>query len=160
MTKAEEKEERLVLRLMQRVLFGKAAGSPRPSQVPYARAHAIKYRIWESGRIGKIERAISREASEPGRVYTTGELTRAIYHDRFYANDLNAPPIELKSYHYLQIRNSAPAFLDCVGRDNHRAGRPYLWKARNESFYTVRARKTQRDRLIRRQSASKTKVRP
>ena len=124
----------------------------------------INIAFGNSGRIGSVERAISREA-DPGCVYTTGQLTRAVYHDRFYRN-LNGPPIELKSYHYLQIRKSAPTFLDCIGRDNTRPGRPYLWKARDEDFYTVRNRKTKRDAegrnrdRIRRQSANKTKAQP
>ena len=156
MTKAEDKEERLIIRTMQQMLFGKSTGTPRPEQAPYAREHAKRYRIWDNGRIGRIERSISR-AVEPGRVYTTGELARAVYHDRFYARDLNAPPIELKSYHYLQIRKrSALAFLECIGRDEHAPGRPYLFMARNEYFHSVRARKILRDR-IRRQSANKTK---
>jgi hypothetical protein len=153
MTKAEDKEERLIIRAMQQILFGKSTRSPRPSQAPHSREVALKHRIWESGRIGKIERAISRE-TEAGRVYTTGQLTRAVYHDRFYGGDLNAPPIELKSYHYLQIRNSAPTFLDCIGRDNHAPGKPYLWMARNEDFPSVRARKTQRDKIRRQRRRS------
>jgi hypothetical protein len=158
MTKAEDKEERLTIRLMQQMLFGKSTGSPRPSQAPHSREVALKHRIWESGRIGKVERAISRK-TEAGKVYTTGELVRAVYRDRFYNDDLNAPPIEIKSYHYQRIRKSAPTFMDCVGRDEHKPGRPWLWMARDEYFPAVRARKTQRDK-IRRQSASKTKVQP
>ena len=75
--RGEDKEERLIIRTMQQMLFGKSAGTPRPEQVPYAREHAKRYCIWDSGRIGKIERAISRE-TEAGRVYTTGQLTRAV----------------------------------------------------------------------------------
>lgn len=155
MTKAEDKEERLVIKLMQQMLFGKSAGTPRPEQVPYTREHAKRYRIWDHGRIGKIECAVSR-AVEPGRTYTTGQLVRAVYHNRFYSDDWDAPPIELKSYHYLQIRKSAPTFMDCIGRDNRRPGKPYLWIARQEYFHDVRARKTERDR-IRRQNARRNK---
>ena len=155
MTKDDENLERKVIKFAQQMLFGKSTGTPRPEQVPYAREHAKRYRIWDSGRIGKIERAVSR-AVEPGRTYTTGQLVRAVYHDRFYNNDLNAAPIELKSYHYLQIRKSAPTFMDCIGRDNHRPGKPYLWMARNEYFHAVRARKTARDR-IRRQAVRRDK---
>ena len=92
MTEAEDKEENLVIKAMQRMLFGKSTGTPRPEQIPYTREHAKRYRIWDSGRIGKIERAVSR-AVEPGRTYTTGQLVRAVYHDCFYSDDLNAPPI-------------------------------------------------------------------
>ncbi len=148
MTKAEEKEERLIIRLMQEVLFGKTPRSPRPEQIPRARAHALKHRIWEHGRIGRIETAISRETIS-GQVFTTGQLVRAIYHNRFYNDDLNAPPVKLKAFHYQRIRLSAPTFCDLIGRDNHRPGRPYLWKARGEDFYTVRNRKTKRDRIRR-----------
>ena len=49
------------------------------------------------------------------------------------------------------------AVLVAEGRDNHASGKPYLWMARNEDFPSVRARKTQRDR-IRRQSVNKPKV--
>ena len=64
------------------MVFGKSTGTPRPSHVPYAREHAKRYQIWDHGRIGKIETAISR-AVEAGRVYTSGELTRAVVAYKF-----------------------------------------------------------------------------
>jgi len=115
-----------------------------------ARAAIKDTRPWESGRIGNIEEWVAKTTMyDPDRLFTTGELARAIYCNpafdqnfRFRGKDEKPP--RLKSWHYLAIRKAAPAFADCMGRSTAR-GRPWLWRLRRGGaffFVEIREAKT------------------
>jgi hypothetical protein len=100
-------------------------------------------RPWESGRIGYIETQIFREmvlcGNRENRLFTTGELARAIYAHPVWDQNCNLREKgeelpKLKSWHYLAIRKAAPTFADCVGRSSAR-GRPWLWRLRPDQFF-------------------------
>ena len=124
-------------RLMERLLRG---GRKRPEQSDRARETITRTRPWESGRIGNIEQWIVQTMPcDPDRLFTTGELARAIYcnptfDQNFQFREKGAKPPEVKSWHYLAIRKAAPTFADCVGRSTAR-GRPWLWRLRRDGFF-------------------------
>jgi hypothetical protein len=139
---------------LMRMLFGdRRQYRDLPARSARAKATIERTRPWESGRIGKIEKAISwkmlvgRFPAWGDKVeFTTGELARLIYadpllHKLFGKGD--APP-KLKSWQYDRIRRAAPTFADRVGRSTSK-GRPWLWRLRDEYFLEVRRKKTARD---------------
>ena len=93
------------------------------------------------GRVGNIEKQILQQImfAGPDKLFTTGELARAIYANPTWDQDFNfrkkgEPPPKLKSWHYLAIRKAAPTFADCMGRSTAR-GRPWLWRPRPHQFF-------------------------
>jgi hypothetical protein len=125
---------------LQRLAFGTRRNF-RDSEARSARgrATALKRRPWENGRIGSIERHVSRiSASGPeGKDCTTGELARAIYANPTW--DQNCRPREdgepvppIKSWMLSRIRKAAAAFADPVGKVGH--GHAILWRARPDQY--------------------------
>ena len=134
-----------------------------PSRSARARASIRRARPWESGRIGNIETQIFREmvfgGNREDRLFTTGELARAIYahpgwDQNFRLREKGEKVPELKSWHYLAIRKAAPTFADGVGRSSAR-GRPWLWRLRpDQYFWDARRAKT----LSRRKQSPKIRI--
>jgi hypothetical protein len=134
-----------------------------PSRSARARASISRVRPWESARIGNIETQIFREmvfgGNREDRLFTTGELARAIYahpvwDQNFRLRGKGEKVPELKSWHYLAIRKAAPTFADCVGRSIAR-GRPWLWRLRPGQFFDdARRAKT----LSRRKQSAKIRI--
>ena len=109
---------------LQRLAFG-IRRNFRDSEARSARgrATALKHRPWEHGRIGSIERHVSRIMTgwPVGKDYTTGELARAIYANPTW--DQNCRPREdgepvppIKSWMLSRVRKAAAAFADPCGQ--------------------------------------------
>ena len=149
---------------LQRLAFG-IRRNFRDSEARSARgrATALKHRLWEHGRIGSIERHVSRiMTSGPlGKDYTTGELARAIYANPAW--DQNCWPREdgepvppIKSWMLSRVRKAAAAFADPVGRVGH--GHAILWRARPDQYWwNVRRAKTERDKGRRSSGATRAR---
>ena len=113
-----------------------------PSRSARARATIRRARPWESGRIGNIETQICREmifGGDRDKLFTTGELARAIYANpvwdqNFRLREKGEKLPKLESWQYLAIRKAAPTFADCVDRSSAR-GRPWLWRLRPGQFF-------------------------
>jgi hypothetical protein len=108
---------------------------------PVRSATIRRSRPWEAGRIGNIEKLISQTMTfaERDKLFTTGELARAIYAHPVWDQNCNLRKRgeklpKLKSWHYLAIRKAAPTFADCMGRSSAR-GRPWLWRLRPGQFF-------------------------
>jgi len=112
-----------------------------PARSARARDTIRRSRPWEAGRIGNIETQICREmifGGDRDKLFTTGELARAIYANPVWDQNCNLREKgeklpKLKSWHYLAIRKAAPTFADCVGRSSAR-GRPWLWRLRSDQY--------------------------
>jgi len=111
-----------------------------PARSARARDTIRRSRPWEAGRIGNIEKLISRTMTfaERDKLFTTGELARAVYahpgwDQNFRLREKGEKLPKLKSWHYLAIRKAAPTFADCVGRSSAR-GRPWLWRLRSDQY--------------------------
>src|SRR6476659_9194401 len=98
---------------MNRLLYGiKRNFNDLPERSRRSRETIKKTKPWTRGRIGNIEKLISRRMIMSGRVMSTGELARLIYcsptHDqRFRRRTPVEPPPELKSWMYMAIRKAA-----------------------------------------------------
>jgi hypothetical protein len=112
-----------------------------PDRSARARETITRTRAWESGRIGNIEEWVAKTMiCHPNKLFTTGELARAIYcHPTFDQNfrfrEKGEKPPKLTSWQYLAIRKAAPTFADCEGRSTAR-GRPWLWRLRRDEFFS------------------------
>ena len=142
---------------LRRILYGiQRQFGDTPARSARAEATIRRVKPWLSGRIGKIEKHISREGACGGRdkLLTTGELARAIYANPTWDQDFNLrkegeKPPKLKSWQYDRVRRAAPTFADCVGRSTG-PGRPWLWRVRSDQFWwNVRRAKTERDKARR-----------
>lgn len=126
-------------------LLGGDRRNYRDTPARSARAKAIvqRTRPWERGRIGNIEKRISREGTFANKLFETGELARAIYCNPDYDQNYRpreAPPPKLKSWMLARIRRAAPTFCDRVGRSTGR-GRAWLWRIRPDYWWEVRRAK-------------------
>jgi hypothetical protein len=143
---------------VDRRCIGRFTGSNGSSETPparsaRARATALRHRPWESGRIGKIERHVSRKlmCADQYKLFSTGELARPVYADRTWDQDFRLrkegdPPPKIKSWMYDRVRRAAPNFADKAGRSTGR-GRPWLWRIRpNQYWADVRRAKSKRQR--------------
>ena len=137
-------------RLLQRLRYSlQRQFQDTPVRSARARATIRRSRPWEAGRIGNIEKLISQTMTfaERDKLFTTGELARAIYANPVWDQNCNLRKRgeklpKLKSWHYLAIRKAAPTFADCMGRSSAR-GRPCLWRLRPDQFFDdVRRAKT------------------
>ena len=117
---------------LRRALYGlQRQFQDTPDRSARARNTIRRSRPWEVGRIGNIETQICREmifGGDRDKLFTTGELARAIYANPVWDQNCNLREKgeklpKLKSWHYLAIRKAAPTFADCVGRSSAR-GRP------------------------------------
>jgi hypothetical protein len=70
-----------------------------PARSARAKATIRRTRPWESGRIGKIEKHISRKMTfaPKDKLFTTGELARAIYANPTWDQDFN---LRIRPYRY------------------------------------------------------------
>ena len=131
---------------LRRVLYGiRRQFGDRPARSARAKATIRCTRPWETDRIGKIEKQIDRTMSvgslgrQRKRVFTTGELARAIYAHPTWVQDFRLrkegdPPPKLKSWQYDRVRRAAPTFADRVGRSTGR-GQPWLWRVRPDQYW-------------------------
>ena len=131
---------------LRRVLYGiRRQFGDTPARSARAKATIRSTRPWEvSRRIGKIQKQIDRTISfgslgpQGQRVFTTGELARAIYAHPTWDQDFRLrkegdPPPKLKSWMYERVRRAAPTFADQVGRSTGR-GRAWLWRIRPDRY--------------------------
>jgi len=130
-------------RLLQRLCYGlRRQFEDTPARSARARDTIRRSRPWEAGRIGNIETQICREmifGGDRDKLFTTGELARAIYANPVWDQNCNLREKgeklpKLKSWHYLAIRKAAPTFADCVGRSSAR-GRPWLWRLCSDQYF-------------------------
>ena len=128
---------------LRRALYGlQRQFQDTPDRSARARNTIRRARPWESGRIGNIETQICGEmifGGDRDKLFTTGELARAIYANPVWDQNCNLRKRgeklpKLKSWHYLAIRKAAPTFADCMGRSSAR-GRPWLWRLRPDQFF-------------------------
>ena len=149
---------------LRRALYGlQRQFQDTPDRSARARNTIRRSRPWESGRIGNIETQIFREmvfgGNREDRLFTTGELARAIYahpvwDQNFRLREKGEKVPKLESWNYLAIRKAAPTFADCVGRSSAR-GRPWLWHLRpGQLFDDARRAKT----LSRRKQSPKIRI--
>jgi hypothetical protein len=88
--------------------------------------------------------------ADPSKLFSTGELAKEIYcnptwDQNFRLRQKGVKPPKLKSWHYLAIRKAAPVFCVCVGRSPTGAGRPWLWKLRQDApFFFTEVREAKR----------------
>ena len=106
--------------------FTASSGNSRTGRARSARARetALRHRPWERGRIGNIEKRISRTGAfaDRDRLFTTGELVRRIYADPDYDQNFQPrkEPPKLKSWMYDRVRRAAPTFLLPIARRRKR----------------------------------------
>ena len=106
---------------LRRLLYGlQRQFQDGPARSARARETALRHRPWERGRIGNIEKRISRAGAfaDRDRLFTTGELVRRIYADPDYDQNFRPrkEPPKLKSWMYDRVRRAAPTFAatDCT----------------------------------------------
>jgi hypothetical protein len=145
-----------VLSAMRRILYGdRREGGRTTYRAERARETALRYRPWERGKIGNVEKRISRAFDDPRKLLTTGELVRLIYANvaydqNFHPRPVGAPLPELKSWMFSRVRRAAPTFCDRGGRSRGR-GRPWLWRIRSDQYsWEVRRAKEAAQRQIKR----------
>jgi hypothetical protein len=116
--------------------------SPFRSRAALARETIKRSKIWQRGRIGKIETRIHRILLGED-VVSTSDLVRAVYCHP--ARLRGKPPPKLRKWMCDQIVLAAPTFAECVGRAKTR-GRPKLWRLRSKEryFFEVRREKGSR----------------
>jgi hypothetical protein len=119
---------------LRRALYGlQRRFQDTPDRSARARNTIRRSRPWERGRIGNIETQIFREmifGGDRDKLFTTGELARAIYANpvwdqNFRLREKGEKLPRLESWHYLAIRKAAPTFANCVDRSSAR-GRLFL----------------------------------
>ena len=101
-----------VLSAMRRLLYGdRREGGERTGRTK-ARETALRYRPWKRGKIGNIEKRISRAFDDPHEHFTTGELVRLIYANvaydqNFHPRPEGAPLPELITWMFGRVRRGA-----------------------------------------------------
>ena len=101
-------------RLLQRLRYSlQRQFQDTPVRSARARATIRRSRPWEAGRIGNIEKLISQTMifAERDKLFTTGELARAIYANPVWDQNCNLRKRgeklpKLKSWRYLAIRKA------------------------------------------------------
>jgi hypothetical protein len=133
------KDDAAIYRAAMRLMGYKRQYSDPAGQSARSRATISKHKPWLRGRIGKIEKRISRHLYA-GAVFSNGELTRLIYCDPKWDQNFRMRPDgattpKPKSWQYLQVRKAAPTFADCLGRSDTLPGHPYMWRLRKDLTY-------------------------